>query len=85
VVADHVQQLIEEGLLEGVVVRDRIGVPCGYSIIRLTSRGHDFVDATRSQNFWNKTKGYVTKSLPGWTLAIVKEIAERAIKGEIRF
>ena len=84
-IADHVQQLIEEGLVEGVVVRNGQGIPCQATIIRLTSRGHDFVDATRSQNFWNKTKAYVTKSLPGWTLGILKEVAERAIKGEIRF
>ena len=34
--------------------------------------------------FWTKTKGYVTKNLPGWTLTVVKEVAERAIKGEIK-
>jgi hypothetical protein len=84
-VADHVQQLIEEGLVEGVVVRDREGVPSGAAIVRLTSKGHDFVDATRNPSFWIKTKGYVTKNLPGWTLSILKEVAERAIKGEIKF
>jgi hypothetical protein len=84
-IADHVQQLIAEGLVEGVVVRDREGVPSGAAIIRLTSKGHDFVDATRNPSFWLKTKGYVTKNLPGWTLSILREVAERAIKGEIKF
>jgi hypothetical protein len=84
-IADHVQQLVEEGLVEGVVVRDGQGVPCGATIIRLTSKGHDFVDATRNPRFWMKTKGYVTKNLPGWTISIVKEVAELAIKGEIKF
>lgn len=82
-VADHVQQLIEEGLVEGIVVRDREGLPSGAAITRLTSKGHDFVDATRNQSFWIKTKGYVTKNLPGWTLTVVKEVAERALKAEI--
>lgn len=81
--AEHVQQLLEENLVEGKVVRDQQGVPSHYHIIRLTSKGHDFVEATRNQGFWVKTKSYVTKNLPGWTLAIVKEVAERAIKGEI--
>jgi len=79
-----VQQLIEEGLAEGIVVRDREGVPSGAAITRLTSKGHDFVDATRNQSLWIKTKGYVTKNLPGCTLSIVKEFAELVIKGEIK-
>jgi hypothetical protein len=82
-VADHVQQLIEEDLVEGVVVRNRQGIPCQATIIRLTSKGHDFVDATRNLSFWIKTKDYVTRNLPGWTLSVVKEVAERALKGEI--
>jgi Hypothetical protein (DUF2513) len=84
-VADHAQQLIEEGLVEGVVVRNHQNVPTGFAIARLTSKGHDFIDATRNPNIWKKTKGYVTKNLPGWTLSILKEVAERAIKGEIKF
>jgi Hypothetical protein (DUF2513) len=75
-IADHVQQLIEEDLVEGYVQRDRQGIPCGAAIIRLTSKGHDFVDATRNHSFWMKTKVYVTKSLPGWTLTVVKEVAD---------
>ena len=35
-IADHVQQLLEEGLVEGQVVRNREGIPCGAAIIRLT-------------------------------------------------
>jgi hypothetical protein len=84
-VADHMQQLIEEGLAEGVVVRDPKGIPSGAAIVRFTSKGHDFVDATRNPSFWIKTKGYVTKNLPGWTLSILKEVAERTVKGEIKF
>jgi hypothetical protein len=82
-IADHAQQLLEEGLVEGRIVRNREGIPCGAAIIRLTSKGHDFVDATRNQSFWIKTKAYVTKNLPGWTLSIIKEVAERGLKGEI--
>ena len=83
-IADHAQQLIEEHLVEGVIVRNGQGIPCHATIIRITSKGHDFLDATRSPSIWMKTKGYVTKNLPGWTLTILKEVAERAIKGEIK-
>lgn len=84
-IADHAQQLLEEDLVEGQVVRNRQGIPSHATIIRLTSKGHDFLDATRNQSFWTKTKAYVTKNLPGWTLSLVKEVAERALKGEIQF
>jgi hypothetical protein len=82
-IADHVLQLKEAGLVEAVVTRDRQGIPNSATIIRLTSAGHDFLDATRNQSFWMKTKNYVTKNLPGWTLLIVKDVAERAAKGEL--
>lgn len=82
-IADHVQQLLEGGLVEGEVVRNHVGIPCHAVITRLTSAGHDFLDATRNPSFWTKTKSYVTKNFPGWTLSIVKEVAERALKGEI--
>jgi uncharacterized protein DUF2513 len=83
-IADHVQQLIEEHLVEGAVVRNGQGIPNQATIIRITSKGHDFIGATRNPSFWIKTKVYATKNLPGWTLTIVKEVAERAIKGEIK-
>jgi hypothetical protein len=83
-IADHAQQLKEAGLVEAAIVRDHEGIPCQAVIIRLTSKGHDFVDATRNQSFWIKTKAYVTKNLPGWTLSVFKEVAERALKGEIQ-
>jgi Hypothetical protein (DUF2513) len=83
-IADHAQQLKEEGWVEAEIARNGQGIPCQATIIRLTSKGHDFVDATRNPSFWLKTKAYVTKNLPGWTLTVVKEVAERAIKGEIR-
>jgi predicted TIM-barrel fold metal-dependent hydrolase len=81
--AEHVQQLLEAHLVEGQVVRNHVGIPFGWAITRLTSAGHDFLDATRNPSFWEKTKGYVTKNMPGWTLSIVKEVAERYLKGEI--
>jgi len=82
-IAEHVQQLLEAGLVEGQVVRNKVGILIGSAIIRLTAAGHDFLDATRNPSLWTKTKGYVTKNLPEWTLSIVKDVAERVLKGEI--
>ena len=38
-IADHAQQLKEEGLVEGVIARDHQDIPCQAAIIRLTSKG----------------------------------------------
>jgi hypothetical protein len=72
-VADHVQQLIEEG----VVVRDRQGVPSGASIVRLTSKGHDFVDATRNRELL----GMPTPEPPGLETAKDNRGGRASVRG----
>jgi hypothetical protein len=75
-IADHAQMLIEERWIEGAVVRNHVGIPCGYHIIRLTMRGHDFLDAARSPKVWNAAKDKIQKEGIGWTLKIVYELLE---------
>lgn len=53
VVSEHVKLLAEAGLIESKVnPRDAILLP-----VRLTWEGHEFLDAARSQNVWEKVKG----------------------------
>ena len=54
-VADHPQQLIEDGWVEGEVVRNHRNVP-GFAITRFTLKGHDFIDAPRNPNVWKKRR-----------------------------
>jgi hypothetical protein len=56
-VADHAQQLLGGTGRRGFVARNHQNVPIGFTFTRLTSRGHDFIDATRNPNIWIKTKG----------------------------
>jgi hypothetical protein len=44
-IADHVQQMREEGLVEGEVIKNREGIPCHAVITRLTSKGHEFLNS----------------------------------------
>lgn len=48
-IADHAQQLLEEDLVEGQVVKNRQGIPCHAVITRLTSKGHEFLNAISNQ------------------------------------
>jgi hypothetical protein len=48
-IADHTQQLLEEGLVEGQVVKNRQGIPSHAVVTRITSKGHEFLKSA-SQN-----------------------------------
>src|SRR5258706_15205007 len=49
-IADHVQQMREDGLVEGQVVRNREGIPCEAVITRITSKGHKFLNSISNQS-----------------------------------
>lgn len=48
--------------------------------IRLTSAGHDFIDAMRDEGIWKKTKDAVARAGGNATLDIIKEIATAFLK-----
>jgi hypothetical protein len=78
-IADHALQLKESGLVEGEIVRNRIGIPCEAVITRITSSGHDFIAKIRNETVWAKTKAYVLKHSPDWTISLVKLAAGHVI------
>ena len=51
--ADHVQHLIDEGLIEGEVHLFAGHFPPKFSISRITTVGHDFLAAMREDQFQN--------------------------------
>jgi Hypothetical protein (DUF2513) len=67
----HMYLLADEGML----------VAHGKYTMRMTSRGHDFLDAIRSDTIWNKTKAGAA-SLGGVTLGMLKDIAFGYLKQE---
>lgn len=77
----HVSLLQEAGLLEARDVRDRDNRWDLYPMY-LTMAGHDFLEATRNENVWNKTLAAVTSKGGSVTLEIVKEIALTYLRSE---
>src|SRR5579872_951629 len=76
----HAQLLIEEGYVIG------LGRPIPGSafinaviIERLTWKGHDFLDGTRSQEIWTKVKKKDLKA-GGWTVDLLLELAKQELK-----
>lgn len=56
--------------------------PTGHGYFRLTSKGHDFVEATRSNKVWRRTKATVAKA-GGMTLEMVFQTALTYLKEEL--
>ena len=67
----HVHLMADEGLVKAF----------GNSTFRLTSRGHDYLDAIRSDTIWKKTKDGAS-ILGGATLGIMFDLAKAYIKQE---
>jgi len=51
---------------------------------RLTSAGHDFIEAMRDEGIWKKTKDAVAQTGGNATLEIVKKIATGFLKKQIK-
>lgn len=55
VVDEHIELLIEAGLVSGKVIRGTEEIVCAY-VTRLTWYGHDFFAATSDKPLWQKAK-----------------------------
>jgi hypothetical protein len=53
-----------------------------FIITNLTWKGHDFLDAARSDTVWNATKGPLAK-VGAWTFGLVLEVLKEEAKRQI--
>jgi hypothetical protein len=82
-VAYHFQILHEAGLVQAnLLTFERHGAVDG-TIERLTWSGHEFIDATRNDTIWKKTKAVVGKQLGTAPFDILLEVAKRVALGSI--
>ena len=80
----HKQLLLDAHLAEGSVSH-RLGDPTGYVILkRLTSNGHDYLDAIRDDTLWAKVKRELTKRGGDLTFTAIKAIAIQVVTGQIQ-
>ncbi len=69
----HFQLLCDEGLVEQT----------SQAAFRLTSAGHDFLDAIRDESRWQQIMGRVKQAGGDWTLDILKELAIQLLRETI--
>lgn len=80
----HKQLLLDAHLAEGDVFR-RLGDPTGYvNLKRLTSSGHDYLDAIRDDTLWAKVKRELAKRGGDLTFTAIKAIAIQVVTGQIQ-
>jgi hypothetical protein len=54
VIAEHVALLIDDGYLEGSILKNRVGAPGAFAIRRLTMKGHEFIRNARNDKLWTR-------------------------------
>ena len=81
VIAEHVRLAFEAGLLEGAHLKLLSGPP-QFANIALTWNGHEFLDATRSPEIWEKTKAVAAK-VGSTSMKLMFEIATGYAKAEL--
>ena len=79
----HSALLVEAGLVDGVVRKNAQGYPSGVASIRLTWKGHEFLDAARNDSIWQKTTGTVRSKGLSLTFDLLKELLTATIRGHV--
>ena len=70
-IAYHVELMFEADLLKGIDTTTMSSPYKEYHISRLTTLGHDFADATRSDTLWNKEKSTIQETTGGITIDLL--------------
>lgn len=79
---EHIKQLVENGFIETTKPIYMQGFTIFMDIQRITSNGHDFLDALRDDSVWNKTKEAVQKA-GGFTLNMLVELGKEYLTKEV--
>lgn len=74
-IARHVEIMEEAGLVDAHVMRADGIPPYAARVFRLTWAGHDFLEATRNDTIWAKTKQFIKEKGGGASFEIIKAVA----------
>jgi len=79
----HSYLLVDAGLAKGVDVTTISDTLPNWDILHLTSAGHDFADAARSESTWNKATTIVKDKAGGITLDVMKQVLISVVKNTL--
>lgn len=81
IINEHLMLLLENEFIDASFTGSKF-FPNAFAIKRITNKGHDFIDALRNDNIWNKVKEKAT-SVGGFTISAVYELGKEYIKQEL--
>ena len=67
----HCELMDESGLIDTISTQTLSSDFATFQIKRLTSKGHDFVDAARNDTLWNKAKTTIAATVGGVTIDVM--------------
>jgi hypothetical protein len=76
----HMALCIEAGLVDGEIVKDGNGYPAATAAVRLTWKGHEFLDAARNDTIWRKALGHIKKAGVTVTLPVLEDLLKKGAK-----
>ena len=76
----HMALLIEAELVKGAVIDDQDGITRSVIPIRLTWKGHEFLDAARNPSIWNKAMDKMKSAGASLPLPVIQDLLISALK-----
>ena len=81
----HAYLLVNAGLAKGIDVTTIGDTSPQWTILHLTSAGHDFADAARDESIWQKAAGIAKEKAGNVTLDVMKQILIHLINKTLGF
>src|SRR5688572_33261382 len=79
----HSYLIVDAGLAKGTDVSTDDDMLPNWQLSYLTSAGHDFADAARSESTWNKATTLVKDKGSGITLDVMKQVLVSIVKNAL--
>jgi hypothetical protein len=76
----HIEILIEDGYIHGVVRRDNMGNPALFRLTDLTMKGHQFLANARNDTVWKKVVAKAKESGQSVGVTVLNSLLEQAAK-----
>lgn len=73
-IAYHAYLLVDAGYAKGIEITNLTDTSPQWRILHLTSAGHDFADAARSESNWKKAMDLIKEKTGGITLDVLKQL-----------
>lgn len=79
----HKALLISSKLCSGYIIKDNKGNPRDVHIIKMEWEGHDFLDAAKDKEIWQKVKNKIFTTGGAFTVGIILEMLKSELKKKL--